>query len=68
MIGLIGVPNLKEIDSREGGFGWLKVTFVKRCEEEKGIENGAILRNTYLANYYDNFFQILYVRLRTWRA
>ena len=52
MIGLIGVPNLKEIDSREGCFGWLKVTFVKRCEEEeKGEENGAILRNTYLANY-----------------
>ena len=51
MISLIGVPNLKEIDSQEGCFGWLKVTFVKRCEEEKGEGNGAILRNTYLENY-----------------
>ena len=29
-----------------GDFGWLKVTYVKRCEEEKGEENGAIFRNT----------------------
>ena len=37
----------------KGVFGWLKVTFVKRCEEEeeKGEENRAIFRNTYLAIY-----------------
>ena len=35
----------------KGVFGWLKVTFVKWCEEEKGEENEAIFRNTYLANY-----------------
>ena len=35
------MPNLKEINPREGVFGWLKVTFVKQCEEEKVEENGA---------------------------
>ena len=42
------MPNLKEIDPREGWFGWLKVTFVTRCQEEEeiGEENGAIFRNT----------------------
>ena len=50
---LIGVPNLKEISLLEGCFGWLKVTFVKRCEEEeKCEENGAIFMNTYLINYW----------------
>ena len=55
-------------------FGWLKVTFVKRCEEEeeeeeeKGEENRAIFRNTYLANYWTDFFQIWYVGSRIWRA
>ena len=39
--------------------GWLKVTFLKWCkEEEKGEENEAIFRNTYLANYWADFFQI----------
>ena len=33
------MPNL-------GVFGWLKVTFVKHCEEEKGEENRAIFKNT----------------------
>ena len=66
---LIGVPNLKEIDPWEGCFGWLKVTFVKRCEEEeKGEENGAIFRNTYLANYWVDFFQIWYVESCIWKA
>ena len=66
---LIGVPNLKEIDPREKGvFGWLKVTFVKRCEEEEGEENRAIFRSTYLANYWPDLFQIWYVGLRIWRA
>ena len=45
---------------------------VKRCEEdeeeEKGEENGAIFRNTYLANYWADFFQIWYVGSRIWRA
>ena len=30
----MGVPNLKEIDPWEGCFGWLKITFLKRYEEE----------------------------------
>ena len=62
---LIGVLNLKEINVREG---WLKGTFVKWCEEEKGKENRAIFRNTYLTNYWADFFQIWYVGLRIWRA
>ena len=46
----------------KGVFVWLKVTFVKRYEEEeKGDENGDIFRNTYLVNYWANFFQIWYV-------
>ena len=46
------------IDKR-GIFGWLKVTFVKRCkEEEKREGNGAIFRNTYIMNYWANFLQI----------
>ena len=46
----------------KGVYGWLKVTFVKRCEEEeKGEENKEIFRNTYLANYWMDFFQIWYV-------
>ena len=51
-------------------FGWLKVTFVKQCEEEeeKGEENGVIFRNTYLANYWADFFQIWYVGSHIWRA
>ena len=45
------------------------VTFVKRCEEEEeGEENGAVFRNTYLANYWTNFFQIWYVGLHIWKA
>ena len=46
-------------------FGWLKVTFVKRCkeeEEEKGEGNGAIL-GTHLTNYWANFFQPLVCRV-----
>ena len=40
------MPNLKEIDPREGCFGWLKITFVKQCEDkEKCEENGAIFMN-----------------------
>ena len=64
------MPNLKEIDPREGCFGWLKVTFVKWCdeEEEKGEENGVIFKNTYLASYWDEFFQIWYVGSCIWRA
>ena len=53
------MPNLKE---EKGVFGWLKVTFVKRCEEEekeKGEENGAIFRNTYLANYWPISFKFV---------
>ena len=67
---LIVVPNLKEIDPWEGCFWLVKVTFVKRYEEEeeKGEENRAIFRNTYLANYYADFFQIWYVGSRIWRA
>ena len=38
-------------------FGWLKVTFIKWCEEEKCEENEAIFMNTYLINYLANFFQ-----------
>ena len=40
------MPNLKKSIHRKGVFGWLKVTFVKWCEEEKGEENGTIFRNT----------------------
>ena len=59
---------MKEIGPLEGCFGRLKVIFVKRCEEEKGEENGAIFRNTYLANYWADFFQIWNVGLCIWRA
>ena len=45
----------------KGVFGWLKVTFVKWCEEEKYAENGVIIMNTYLVNYWADFFQIWYV-------
>ena len=46
-----------------------KLLFVKRCEEEeKGEENRAIFRNTYLVNYWAYFFQIWYVGSRIWRA
>ena len=52
----------------KGVFGWLKVTFVKWCEEEeKYAENGAIIMNTYLVNYWADFFQIWYVGLYIWR-
>ena len=52
----------------KGVFGWLKVTFVKWCEEEeKYAENGAIIMNTYLVNYWADFFQIWYVGLYVWR-
>ena len=70
---LISVPNLKKSIHEKGVFAWLKVTFVKRCkeeeeEEEKGEENRAIFRNTYLTNYWADFFQIWYVASRIWRA
>ena len=50
------MPNLKVSDPQQ--FGWLKLTFVKHCEEEeeeeekeeKCEENGAIFRNTYLSS------------------
>ena len=46
----------------KGVFGWLNVIFVKWCkEEEKWEENGAIFRNTYLANYRADLLQIWYV-------
>ena len=45
----------------KGVFGWLKVTFVKRCKEEEKGEKMAIFRNTYLTNYLADFFQIWYV-------
>ena len=32
------MPNLKEINPWEGFFGWLKVTFVKQCEEEEKVK------------------------------
>ena len=47
-------------------FGWLKVTFVKRYEEDE--ENRAIFRNIYLANYLADLLQIWYVGSRIWRA
>ena len=54
----------KSID-KKGIFGWIKVIFVKWCEEEeKCEENGAIFRNKYLTNYWDDF---QYVELHTWR-
>ena len=69
---LIGVPNLKEIDSWEGCFWLAQSYFCKMsCEEEEeeiGEENRAIFRNTYLANYWTDFFQIWYVGSRIWRA
>ena len=46
---LISVPNLNEIDSREGYLFLAQNYFVIRCEEEeeeeKGEENRAIFRN-----------------------
>ena len=44
----------------KGVFGWLKVKFVKWCEDEKCEENGSIFRNTYLGEllckFPTNFF------------
>ena len=31
---------------QKGVFDWLKITFIKQCEEEKGEETEAIFRNT----------------------
>ena len=42
------------------------ITFVKWCEEKeerKYEENEAVFMNTYLMNYWANFFQDWYVRL-----
>ena len=48
------MPNLKEIDLQEGCLWLAQSYFCKWCEEEeeKGEENRAIFRNTYLANYW----------------
>ena len=59
------VPNSKEIDRQERCLWWIKVNFVKWCEEEeKCEENGAIFRNKYLMNYWADF---QYVELHIWR-
>ena len=48
----------------KGVFGWLKVTFVKQCEEEKGEENRAIFRNTYASReLLDRFLSNLVCRV-----
>ena len=55
------MPNLKEINLQEGCFCWVKATFVKQCKEEKGEENGAVFRNTYLVNYLADFLQMWFM-------
>ena len=44
------MPNLKEIDPREGCFCRLKVTFVKRCKEEEKVKKMGQFSETYISH------------------
>ena len=63
------MPNLKEINLWEGCFGWLKVAFVKQCEEEeKGEETGAIFRKHISHELLSRFLSRLVSRVAYMKA
>ena len=55
---LVGVSNLKEIDSQEGFvWFWLKLSFLKQCKEAEKCEEYHAILGTNISQTANRFFK-----------